>query len=81
MMDVKEMSVEELRQILREDAHSDREDRDYDFLFRVMEELDNRCADREPKMRSTEEAWQIFLKYYAPRCMRRYDRKRKQNRS
>ena len=72
MLDVQAMTTEELKQFVREDFEKRRDEDDTDLLFEVLEELVRR-SEPDPRFRTTEEAWQIFLKHYAPPAYKECD--------
>ena len=72
MLDVQAMTTEELRQFVREDYENRRDESDTDLLFEVLEEPVRR-SEPDPRLHTTEQAWQIFLKHYAPPAYRECD--------
>ena len=60
-------STEELRQILRGDLEHPNQGQDIDVLFEVIGELEKRRGCIKPHSKTDRQAWQEFLKYYAPR--------------
>ena len=70
------MSTEELKEILRQDAlRSEAEEPDTDMLFYVMDLLVKRDKEQGSRLKSAEEAWDIFEKYYMPQSARKAERK------
>ena len=63
-----EMTTEQLREILRKHAHGELEkEPDTEELFYIMEVLANRESENpEKQIKSTEEAYETFVKHYAP---------------
>ena len=63
-----EMSTDQLREILRKHAHGELEkEPDTEELFYIMEVLANRESENpEKQIKSTEEAYETFVKHYAP---------------
>ena len=63
-----EMTTEQLREILRKHAHGELEkEPDTEELFYIMEVLADRESENpEKQIKSTEEAYEIFVKHYAP---------------
>ena len=63
-----EMTTEQLREILRKHAHGELEkEPDTEELFYIMEVLANReSTNPERQIKSTEEAYETFVKHYAP---------------
>ena len=66
MLDVKTATTEELKEFVRHDTQTRTDESDTDFLFEVLAELDHRAKESGIKITSTEEAWNVFLKHYAP---------------
>lgn len=67
MQNIKDMTTEELEQFVRDDIEKRTDESDTDMLFAVLEELADRHEAAGVKLRSTEEAYQVFLKHYAPK--------------
>ena len=67
MLNVATASTEELRQILRDDFEHPNQKQDIDFLFEVMGELAKRRDLADPHRKTDQQAWEEFLKYYAPK--------------
>lgn len=67
MLNVVTASTEELRQILRDDFEHPNQGQDINFLFEVMGELEKRRGYIKPHSKTDQQAWQEFLKCYAPR--------------
>lgn len=63
-----EMTTEQLREILRKHAHGELEkEPDTEELFYIMEVLQNKESENpEKQIKSTEEAYETFVKHYAP---------------
>ena len=63
-----EMTTEQLREILRKHAHGELEkEPDTEELFYIMEVLADRESENpEKQIKSTEEAYETFVKHYAP---------------
>ena len=63
-----EMTTEQLREILRKHAHGELEiEPDTEELFYIMEVLaDKESTNPEKQIKSTEEAYETFVKHYAP---------------
>ena len=63
-----EMTTEQLREILRKHAHGELEkEPDTEELFYIMEVLANKESENpEKQIKSTEEAYETFVKHYAP---------------
>lgn len=63
-----EMTTDQLREILRKHAHGELEkEPDTEELFYIMEVLANRESENpEKQIKSTEEAYETFVKHYAP---------------
>jgi hypothetical protein len=59
-------TTEELQPVLRDDAEKAGHVRDADFLYEVMGDLARRSQESGLKRKTDLEAWQEFLKYYAP---------------
>ena len=62
------MTTEELEQFVRDDIEKRTDESDTDMLFAVLEELADRREAAGVKLRSNEEAYQEFLKHYAPKA-------------
>lgn len=64
-----EMTTDQLREILRKHAHGELEkEPDTEELFYIMEVLANRESENpEKQIKSTEEAYETFVKHYAPK--------------
>lgn len=67
MLNIVTASTEELRQILRGDLEHPNQGQDIDFLFEAMGELAKRRDLADSNRKTDQQAWQEFLKYYAPR--------------
>lgn len=65
MLNVQAMTTEELQQFVREDYEKRTDESDTDLLFEALEELVRR-SEPNLKLLTAEEAWQVFLKHYAP---------------
>lgn len=63
-----EMTTDQLREILRKHAHGELEkEPDTEELFYIMEVLaDKESTNPEKQIKSTEEAYETFVKHYAP---------------
>ncbi len=81
MLNVVTASTEELRQILRGDFEYPNQEQDIDFLFEVMGELEKRRGCVKPHSKTDQQAWQEFLKYYAPKEFFGKERQLMKNRS
>ena len=62
MQNIKNMTTEELEQIIQEDI-ADTKEYDTGFILAVCKEL----ASRQPKGKTAEQAYKEFLEHYAPK--------------
>ena len=65
-MNVETMTTEELEAILKADAEHVGEEPNTEVLMPVLEELARRHREQHPNAKTAEQAFQEFLKHYAP---------------
>ena len=66
-LEVKQLSTEELNEILRKDAEQLDTEPDLDLLLPVMDELARRRKESQPNAKTASQAWLEFMKHYYPK--------------